>query len=169
MKNIFCFLNGFIFAFMQFGFLLMLQINVTSTYVTYALVTICWMAGALAGLWIKSLNPFWLMAIQPVAFYLAYLLATYAPFASFTFPLAASLVAAAGLWAGRFFPEMLKAGKRTDSLFFHENNGFIVGVLCFFVGFTMLGRPFLLAVPMIFVIVLLPLYKKAGIALAGTN
>jgi len=158
MEKIFCFLTGIFFSFMQFGFLLSLQINVSSTYLTYALVTICWMTGILAGLWTTKFKPVHLMLFQPVAYFFSYYLVTSAPFSSLTFPVAAIAITGSGLWAGRFFPEMFSSIKRADSLLFHENNGFILGAIAFFIGFTMLGRPFLVYSPLITSFILLCMY-----------
>jgi len=158
MEKIFCFLTGVFFSFMQFGFLLSLQINVSSTYLTYALVTICWMAGILAGLWTTKFRPVHLMLFQPIAYFFSYYLVTSAPFSSLTFPVAAIAITGSGLWAGRFFPEMFSSIQRADSLLFHENNGFILGAVAFFIGFTMLGRPFLVYSPLIMSLILLCMY-----------
>ncbi len=143
---------------MQFGFLLSLQINVSSTYLTYALVTICWMAGILAGLWTTRFKPIHLMLFQPVAYFFSYYLVTNAPFSSFTFPVAAIAIIGSGMWGGRFFPEMFRSIQRADSLLFHENNGFLLGAVAFFIGFTMLGRPFLVYSPLIMSLILLCMY-----------
>ena len=50
--------------------------------------------------------------------------------------------------AGRFFIFVLHQYKQVDRIFFHENNGFWVGIVMFFLGFTLLGRPFVFWAPM---------------------
>jgi hypothetical protein len=47
------------------------------------------------------------------------------------------------LWAGRFFVVTVPLFTHADRLFLHKNNGFLLGIIGTFVGFTMLGRVFL--------------------------
>ena len=71
-----------------------------------------------------------------------------------------------GLWAGRFFIFLLLQYKEVDRLFFHENNGFLLGIVLFFVGFTMLGRQYVFWVPMMLagLLFLKHVWIKEGIA-----
>lgn len=146
---LFGFVTGLHLALLQFGFLFMLVMNVSSTYVTYAMIVLSWMGGTLLGLRWQRLDGRAALAIGVVSYYAVYGLATAAPLADYTLPLAALGVATSGLWAGRFFVVMHPYFARVDRLFFHENNGFMLGIIVVFVGFTMLGRPFLLAGPLI--------------------
>ena len=146
---LFGFVTGLHLALLQFGYLFLLVINVTSTYVTYASIVLSWMAGTLIGLLWRNLDGRVALAIGVLGYYAIYALVVANPLAPWTLPVAAFGVAISGLWAGRFFVVMLPHFVRADRLFFHENNGFLVGVIAVFVGFTMLGRPFLLWTPML--------------------
>jgi len=147
--SLFGFVTGLHLALLQFGFLFMLVMNVSSTYVTYAMIVLSWMSGTLLGLRWQRIDGGVALGVGVVAYYAIYGLVAAAPLAPYTLPLAAIGVATAGLWAGRFFVVMLPYFERVDRLFFHENNGFMVGTIAVFIGFTMLGRPFLLAGPLI--------------------
>ncbi len=146
---LFGFLTGFHLALLQFGYLFVLIINITSTYVTYAMIVLSWMAGTVIGLLWRSLDGRVALCIGVISYYAIYGLVVSDPLSPHTLPFAALGIAISGLWAGRFFVVMLPHFSRADRLFFHENNGFLVGVIAVFVGFTMLGRPFLLWSPLL--------------------
>lgn len=142
-------LTGLHLAVLQFSYFFLLLINITSTYITYAVVVLSWMAGTLAGLLWRRLNPMAALSGGVVSYYAVYTLIVLDPLSPWSLPLAAFGVAVTGLWAGRFFVVMLPLFERADRLFFHENNGFMVGIVAVFVSFTLLGRPFLLWTPVL--------------------
>lgn len=147
--------TGLHLAILQFGYFFVLLVNVTSTYVTYMTVVISWMAGTLAGLLWKRLSAGWLLILGVLSYYAIYFLVVSDPLSSYNLALASVGVAFTGLWAGRFFVVMLPLFKRADQLFFHENNGFLLGIIGAFLGFSLLGLSFLLWAPLLSVIVLL--------------
>ncbi len=151
---LFATLTGLHLALLQFSYFFLLLINVTSTYITYMTIVISWMAGTLIGLWLR-LSAGLALVLGVVSYYAVYLLVISDPLSPSILPIAALGVAVTGLWAGRFFVLMLPLFGRPDSLFFHENNGFMVGVVAVFIGFTLLGKPFLLWTPLVSVLVLL--------------
>jgi len=142
------FFTGWFFAVLQFSFLMLLQINISSAYLSYMLITLSWMIGTVAGLWIPRLKMDLGLGLGVISYYLVYALLSYNPFSPFTLPVVCVGVAIAGLWAGHFFIAMLEKTMSTDSIFFHENNGFVIGLVTFFTGFTLLGRTFLLYAPL---------------------
>ncbi len=147
--NLFATYTGLHLAIMQFSYFFVLLINVTSTYVTYATIVIAWMVGTIAGLMIKRLPAGAALLAGVVSYYAVFAWVLVDPLAAYTLPLAAFGVAITGLWAGRFFMVMLPLFERADRLFFHENNGFLVGVIGVFVGFTLLGLAFLWWAPVV--------------------
>lgn len=152
---LFASLTGFHLAVLQFSYFFLLLINVTSTYITYMTVVIAWMLGTLIGLVLPHLNAGLAMVLGVAGYYAAYAWVINNPLSPSTLPLAAIGVAITGLWAGRFFVVMRPLFVRVDRMFFHENNGFLVGIIAVFVGFSLAGRPFLLWTPLLSVIVLL--------------
>ncbi len=150
---LFATLTGLHLAILQFCYFFTLLINVTSTYVTYMTVVIAWMAGTLAGLWLPiGVTP--ALVVGVAAYYGVQFLVASDPLGGLVLPVAALGVAVTGLWAGRFFVVLQPRFQRADRLFFHENNGFMVGVLGVFVGFTLLGNAFLLWAPLVTLAVL---------------
>ena len=143
------FFTGLHFALLQLCYLLLLQFQVSSTYLTYALIVSAWMAGTIAGLALKSLGAGRALVIGVLAYYGALVTVSLMPLAWFTLPAAGAAVFLSGLWAGRFFVVMLPHIKRVDSLFFHENNGFLVGLVATLIAFTQLGHPFVVWAPLV--------------------
>jgi hypothetical protein len=146
---LFAFATGLHLALLQFGYFFLLLVNVTSTYVTYAAVVMSWMSGTLIGLLWRRLHGGLALVLGVASYYLIYALVVSDPLSPYTLPVAAAGVAVTGLWAGRFFVVMLPHMRRVDRLFFHENNGFLLGVIGVFVGFTLLGRSFLRWTPLV--------------------
>lgn len=146
---LFAFLTGLHFALLQFSYVLLLQINISSTYLTYAIVVMSWMAGTMIGLWWERLEASGGVIIGLLSYYSVYALLINDPFSTLALPVSAVGVGVTGVWAGRFFVVMLPLFKRADILFFHENNGFLLGIVSVFLGFTLLGRPFMLWTPLI--------------------
>jgi len=146
---LFGFLTGFHLALLQFSYFFVLLFNISSTYVTYAAVVISWMTGTLLGLFWGRLNAPLALAAGVVSYYLVYVLVFTDPLELYTFPAAMIGIAVSGLWAGRFFVVMLPVFQRADRIFFHENNGFLVGIVALFLGFTLTGTAFLRWVPLL--------------------
>jgi hypothetical protein len=144
----YAFLTGLYFSTLQFCFLILLQINISSAYLTYMIITASWLAGSLVGLWIKRLHRNLGVGLGLFCFYTVYALITALPFSAFTLVISALGSGLTGLWAGQFFIFLLRQYQEVDRLFFHENNGFLLGIVLFFLGFTMLGREYVFWMPM---------------------
>ncbi len=152
---LFAALTGLHLAILQFSYFFVLLINVTSTYVTYMAVVIAWMMGTLIGLLWRRLRAGMALLLGVLSYYAVYALVVSDPLSPYTLPMATLGVAVTGLWASRFFVVMLPLFASADRLFFHENNGFLLGIIGVFLGFTLLGQRFLLWAPLISVTVLL--------------
>ena len=151
----YAFLTGLYFSTLQFCYLILLQINISSAYLTYMVITASWLTGSIIGLWLENLDRNIGVGLGLFCYYSVYALVSNMPFSSFTLALAAVGSGVTGLWAGRFFIFVLHQYQQVDRIFFHENNGFWVGIVTFFLGFTLLGRPFVFWAPMILAGILL--------------
>ena len=145
----YAFLTGLYFSTLQFCYLILLQMNISSAYLTYMIITTAWLIGSIAGLWFEKLDRNIGVGLGLFSYYGVYAMVTNMPFSSFTLVLAALGAGVTGLWAGRFFIFILHQYRQVDRVFFHENNGFWVGIVMFFLGFTLVGRPFVFWAPMI--------------------
>ncbi len=146
---LFAFFTGVHLALLQFSYFFLLLTNVTSTYITYVTIVVAWMMGTLLGLLLPRLTAALTLTVGVASYYAVYALVVTNPLAPATLGISALGVAVTGLWAGHFFVAMLPLFARPDRLFFHENNGFLVGIAAVFAGFAMLGRPFLLWTPLV--------------------
>ncbi len=147
--TLFAFFTGLHLALLQFSYFFLLLTNVTSTYITYATIVLSWMAGTLVGLLWRPLRATPALIIGVSSYYLIYYIVVNNPLSPYSLPLAAVGVAVTALWAGHFFVVMLPLFARADRLFLHENNGFLIGIIAVFVGFTTLGQRFLLWTPLL--------------------
>lgn len=144
---VFSFLIGWYFATLQFGYLLLLQVNYSATYVSYMIVVISWLAGAVGGLWIAQPRLGAGLVGGTLVYYGVYYLTRVLTGETLILAVTVLGAVAGGGIAGRFFRIFSESYGQVDRLFFHENNGFILGVLMFFLGFTLLGRAYLLWSP----------------------
>lgn len=162
----YAFLTGLYFSTLQFCYLILLQINISSAYLTYMVITGSWLTGSLIGIWMKNLDRNIGVGLGFFCYYTVYALVTNLPFSNLTLTFSAMGAGLTGLWAGRFFIFLLLQYKEVDRLFFHENNGFLLGIVLFFVGFTMLGRQYVFWVPMMLagLLFLKHVWIKEGIA-----
>ena len=145
----FAFITGLHLAQLQFCYFFLLLINVTSTYVTYASIVISWMMGTVLGLVLRRLDPVTTVVVGVASYYLVRLIVLNDPLAPYVLPVACAGVLLTGLWAGHFFIALLSAFRGADRLFLHENNGFLLGVITTFAGFTLGGRTFLFWAPLV--------------------
>ena len=141
--------TGLYFAVLQLGYFLMLQLNVSSTYVTYMAVVLAWMTGTVTGLWWDKPGGMRFGIAGLVAYYAVYGLVSLIPFSLWVLPWAMFGVFVTGLWAGQFFVRYFHKLPKTDVLFFYENNGFILGLLITFIGFVYLGNAFIRFAPLL--------------------
>lgn len=151
---VYAFLTGLYFSTLQFCYLILLQINISSAYLTYMVITASWLIGSIIGLWMKNLDRNIGVGLGLFCYYSVYALVVNMPFSGFTLAVAALGAGLAGLWAGRFFIFILYQYKQVDRIFFHENNGFWMGIVMFFLGFTLLGRAYVFWAPMMLAVIL---------------
>lgn len=151
-RGIYPVLVGVLLGLLQTGLFFQLSFTLSSSFGTYLMITVCWLAGSAVGV---------TMARQGVApqgraslllggvaayFACAVLLAAF-PFNSALTPLYATLTAATGLYPGVFFVRMGRV-YTARALFFRENNGFILGVTGGTLAFMLIGRSILWAAPL---------------------
>ena len=74
-------------AMLQYNYFYLLLLNMTSTYITYAVVVLSWMTGTLIGLWWQRLNPNVAILMGIVSYYAIYALLKNVPLASLYFSL----------------------------------------------------------------------------------
>lgn len=142
-------LVGIHFAGMQFAFLFLLEEYLTSRSTTYFISLFFWLVGFIAGLQIKAPAAWGKLTLTGwVAYQVAFVLNQTYPYRDFLYPLLALAISLGALQAGYFFRAI---GEQNDSrvslALFHENNGFLVGMLLSLVMALFAGKFFLAIFP----------------------
>ncbi|MBI4349423.1 MAG: hypothetical protein HY553_21480 [Elusimicrobia bacterium] len=126
---------GVTFAVLQFACFCLLEERLSSAWPTYAAVTAGWLAGTILGLAAPGRSrgdEAAFAAIAAAAYYAMFLGVRLCPYDVRLLPGYGLLLLAIGGFAGRFFRERLEAWRDPRALFFHENNGFLCGMLLSF-------------------------------------
>lgn len=144
-------LVGLFLGLVQTGLFIQLSFTLSSSIGTYLMVTLCWLAGsATAALWLEWRVPGltrWLM-LSLAAYGAVVALLALAPFQTTWWPLYAAFVTVIGVFPGLFFARMAPF-YRARTLFFLENNGFILGLASGTLLFMAVGRAALWVGPVV--------------------
>ena len=143
------FLGGLLFALLQSCYFLLLEAQLSSAWSTYMAVTVGWLAGSLGGLRVVRAPR------RDAAFIAASLAAYYGtwaglrsrPFDERLLPAYALGVAVSGAYAGYFLRANAERSADPRRTLLMENNGFIAGLISAFIGFFLVGEPFLVSAP----------------------
>jgi hypothetical protein len=150
MRWLYPFIAGLLFGVVQTGYFFQLTFALSSTYGTFLLVTLAWLAGSLVGLRLNRARVLslrvgpWLCVLPYGA---ALLLLGALPFHAEVWPIYGLLIAISGIFAGVFFARMGAVIQPVRWLFFAENNGFILGIVACTLAFLAWGRLTLWIVP----------------------
>ncbi|MBI4666739.1 MAG: hypothetical protein HY751_10065 [Nitrospinae bacterium] len=163
----FAFLAGIYFALLQTGYFWGLAVYMTSAYQGFATVTVAWLAGSGLGLFAGRFTGspvftnrwFWAPAGLG-AFYLSMALLRTHPFDLSLIWAHGSMVAISGAGAGVFFADNRNLFQKTARLFYHENNGFVLGWLVGFAGFVFGGFAFSWLAPAAIAAIVTPMSVK---------
>lgn len=133
----------------QTGLFFQLAFTLSSSYGTYLMVTLSWLSGSAAGVYFLArlklpLRGFLLLSLLAYAACAVLLLSF--PFRSELWWLYAPIVLLAGVYPGVFFARMSSIYP-ARTLFFGENNGFIVGLVAGTLLFMLFGRVILWLAP----------------------
>ncbi|MBI4667258.1 MAG: hypothetical protein HY751_12720 [Nitrospinae bacterium] len=151
LKHSYALSMGVFFAVLQTCYFFQLEIWVTAAYPGFLTITVAWLAGSGLGLWLANkhsghgltpLNLTLWLAASVLAFYLSEGLCGYVPFRIEMLWIHGILIGVSGAQAGHFFAAHSKIFNRSSTLFFMENNGFVVGWILGFLGYISLGIPF---------------------------
>jgi hypothetical protein len=147
------FVCGLHFAVLQFSYFFLMEAYLSSQYLSYFIALFFWLCGFLAGLFIPK--PGWfarLLLLGVVAYYVAWILTRLIPFHPLLYPSAALCSVVSGLGPGYFFPFVARRFQPIRSPLFHENNGFILGILVSLRGSIYFGSSLLAYGPLVGVV-----------------
>jgi hypothetical protein len=124
----------------QVGYVICLAFQMTATFGAYFSAIGLWLLGALAGLFISSgsRGPA-LVGLGVAAYYGSSLLLAWAPYDLFLLPVSLLATFMTGLYGGYYFRWVRGLFPSPQPLFFHENNGFLLGYLTAFITLLLYG------------------------------
>lgn len=142
------FVTGLWLALLQFSHFFLLEVWLTSRATTYFIALFFWLVGFLAGLQVEGRRAFpLLVAAGSAGYYLSLGLFMLWPFKLAVLPAAGLCIAAGGAAAGAFFPFAAGRFPSVKWLLFHENNGFVLGIVGALLGAVFQGRWLLVWAP----------------------
>ena len=150
MNAVYVFLVGAWLALVQVSLFHSLQMLLSSAAITWITLLLSWFMGASLGVWIRSSRAtFPLFLLACMAPYAIQLLLSQYPFSLSLLTVYAPLIGATALFAGHFFQAERRTFPRIATLFFWENTGFALGLVCGVLGLVLQGRAFLLVAPFV--------------------
>jgi hypothetical protein len=144
-------LVGLLLGLLQTGLFFQLSFTLSSSFRTFLMITLCWLLGSVIGLRLAkqvtwSLN--WVLVMALVAYFACVIVLGVAPFQTQIWPIYAGLIVIIGLYPGLFFVRLSRY-YTAGTLFFRENNGFILGLISGTLLFLILGRSALWTMPIL--------------------
>jgi hypothetical protein len=142
---------GGLLGLLQTGLFFQLSFTLSSSIRTFLMITVCWLSGSVIGLRLPK-QAVWQMNAFVVLSLLSYFacvsLLAVAPFETELWPVYALFIMIMGLYPGVFFAR-LSSYYTARTLFFWENNGFIMGLISGTLLFLVLGRSVLWTLPIL--------------------
>jgi len=139
---------GLLLGLLQMGYVLSVQRMLSSTITSYLCILAAWLIGGIVGVNLRQLRPLYVpVALALGAYYVSQLLLQLAPFQMGLMPIHCALSATGGLLGGAGFRIGCSWFAEVRDMFFHENNGFLLGLVGAFVGTSLHGYVFLLIAP----------------------
>lgn len=135
------FTAGLYFAACQVGYFIVLEFHLSSTFVSYFSTIGLWLLGGLVGLFL----PWGSLSVPLVfgglaAYYLHGFVLSRFPYNLSVLPLSFTFIFITALYSGYFFRHARRDFGSAKALFFHENNGFLLGYVVAFTELLLYGQ-----------------------------
>jgi len=138
------FIAGVHFAFLQFAYYFVLEAFLTSRSISFFIALLFWLVGFLMGLNIKKNGLFvLLLSAGTLTYYCGFLLNQLFLYNKNLFFIISLFIIVSGISPGYLFSKGGDNFARVKDFFFHENNGFILGVLISLPAILFYGSLFL--------------------------
>ncbi|NQU27210.1 MAG: hypothetical protein HQ528_02860 [Candidatus Marinimicrobia bacterium] len=143
------YISGIHFGLSQIAIFFTIQCFVTATFLGYFAVACAWLTGVVISLKFGKSGDYIKSLIVSIAGYiLLAILTAYLPPYHIFLPIYFIIIILIALPAGSFFRNFAQNFSAT-SLFFHENNGFVLGFILSLLGFVKWGVYFLYSAPLV--------------------
>ncbi|MBI5411266.1 MAG: hypothetical protein HZA21_04660 [Nitrospirae bacterium] len=135
------FTAGLYFAVCQVGYFIVLEFHLSSTFVSYFSAIGLWLLGGFVGLFL----PWGSLGVPLVfgglaAYYLHGFVLSRFPYNLSVLPLSLTFIFVTALYSGYFFRHARRDFGSAKALFFHENNGFLLGYVVAFTELLLYGQ-----------------------------
>lgn len=152
---------GFYFGIVQTAFYFSIEVFVTATFTGYFFLVLAWMCGVVFAMKTDLLENIYLSISSSIAlFYIFLLFVIFIPFNGLMFPFLGLLIFISSFPAGKFV-KLFGKSVSSDSLFFHENNGFVLGMVMAVLLFVKFGIHFIYFAPILaYLLTILSLKKR---------
>lgn len=138
------FLAGVYFAFLQFAYYFMLEAFLTSRSISFFIALLFWLIGFLIGLNIKKNGLLiTLLFAGTITYYCGFFLNQLFLYNKNLLFIISIFIIVSGISPGYFFSKGGGSFAKIKDLFFHENNGFILGILISLPAILFYGSLFL--------------------------
>lgn len=152
---------GVYLAFMQFAYFFLLEAYYSSRAATYFIALFFWLGGFLVGLAKDKAFSFQrMLVVSCVVYYAVLWLNTHFPFKTSSLLAVAGAVFISGICPGLFFAKQFASQEETRRVLFHENNGFVLGVVLCLYAILFHGFYFLYFAPIVGLLLTLPFFKN---------
>lgn len=133
---------GLLLGVLQTSLFFQLTLSMSSGFITYLLITLCWLIGSAIGVRYIAQVSFpiqWMLGLMILSYFMIELLVKSQPFNTNLIPLYGCLTVLVGFYPGVFFARLSKV-YTARYLFLWENNGFIIGIILSTLFFMILGQ-----------------------------
>ncbi|HGG58311.1 MAG TPA: hypothetical protein ENK26_00140, partial [Gammaproteobacteria bacterium] len=131
---------GFYFALLQFGYFFLTEAYVSSRAVSFFFVLAFWLIGFLMGLRrARHHRLAAVLALSLASYYVAWFVVHRHPYSSADYVVVAATALLSGIAPGYYFAWAQRRFTRVRQLFFHENNGFVLGIVASLFGSLFAG------------------------------
>ncbi|MCL4266060.1 MAG: hypothetical protein KJ069_22815 [Anaerolineae bacterium] len=157
-------LAGLLFGLLQTGLFFQLSFGLSSGFITFLMISLCWLAGSAVGLYLAGkcrISLAWFVGLGLLAYFGCVVFLQLVPFQTQFRPLYALLVIIMGVAPGFFFARTAVHYSARD-LFFRENNGFIIGLVGGTLLFLLTGRVALWLAPLLVSAVVVMQTRRLG-------
>ena len=153
--------SGFYFGILQTAIYFSIEVFVTATFAGYFLLILAWMGGVIFSIKTDIVEDFFSsLTLSIIVFYIFLLFVALTPPQPVVYPLLFLLIFISSIPAGKFF-RLYGKSVSSDVLFFHENNGFVFGLVVSLLLFVKFGILFVYFAPLFsFCLVLLSIKER---------
>ena len=147
-SSLLMFSMGVFLGLLQMGYVFSVHMMLSSTINSYLYILTAWLIGGIIGVCSQRMKSLPLVLLAAVISYaISQFLLSIAPFHKELLVVHAALSSSGGILGGVLFQHARPWFTYVRDMFFHENNGFLCGIIAAFIGTTLYGHAFVVIAP----------------------